>query len=127
MNQQKKRRRPLAYEAFDRWQLKKIRERLGLSLGQVQKMTGIATSSLWDYEHGKIVPQLHQFRRLCSVYKLDPTEVCELMCYEIYDAALLRNFRDACKVQGKAPGQIFYELMVVYTDNVMRKFLQRKI
>jgi transcriptional regulator with XRE-family HTH domain len=125
LNQQKKRRRPLAFEAFDRWQLKRIRDRLGLSLGQVQKMTGIATSSLWDYEHGKIVPQLHQFKKLCEAYTLDPTEVCELMRFKIYEAALLRNFRQACKVQGKAPAQIFYELMMVYVDNVKRKLLQR--
>ena len=121
MKQQRKRRRPLAFEAFDRWQLKKIRERLGLSLGQVQKMTGIATSSLWDYEHGKIVPQLHQFKKLCAAYRLDPTEVCELMRLKIYEDFLLQEFRRGCQKAGKSPGRVLCELMAGYALDMSKR------
>jgi transcriptional regulator with XRE-family HTH domain len=44
-------------------------------------MTGIAASSLSDYEEGKIVPQVHQLKKLCEAYKLDPMEVCSLIKY----------------------------------------------
>jgi transcriptional regulator with XRE-family HTH domain len=44
-------------------------------------MTGIATSFLSDYEEGKIVPQVHQLKRLYEAYKLAPMEVCSLIKY----------------------------------------------
>ena len=121
MKQQKKGRRPLAIEAFHGRKLKNIRERLGLSLGQVQKMTGIATSSLWDYEHGKIVPQLHQFKTMCEAYRLDPTEVCELMRLKIYEDFLLQEFRRGCQKAGKSPGRVICELMAGYALDMSKR------
>ena len=107
--------------AFHGRQLKKIRERLGLSLGQVQKMTGIASSSLWDYEHGKIVPQLHQFKKLCEAYHLDPLEICELMRLKIYEDFLLREFRRGCQKEGKSPGLVLCGLMASYAIEISKR------
>jgi transcriptional regulator with XRE-family HTH domain len=46
--------------------LKDHPEKLPLTLSQVAHLTGIATSSLSDYEGGKIVPQVHQLKNSAS-------------------------------------------------------------
>lgn len=60
-----KRRRPRPVYVFSGQRLRIIRENLQLTLSQVARLTGIATSSLSDYEEGKIVPQVHQLKKLC--------------------------------------------------------------
>jgi transcriptional regulator with XRE-family HTH domain len=45
--------------------LKDHPEKLPLTLSQVAHLTGIATSSLSDNAGGKIVPQVHQLKKLC--------------------------------------------------------------
>jgi transcriptional regulator with XRE-family HTH domain len=76
-----KRRWPRPVYLFRGQRLRIIREKLQLTLSQVAQMTGIATSSLSDYEGGKIVPQVHQLKKLCEAYNLDPLEVCSLIKY----------------------------------------------
>lgn len=56
---------PRPVYVFRGQRLRIIRENLQLTLSQVAHLTGIATSSLSDYEGGKIVPQVHQLKKLC--------------------------------------------------------------
>ncbi len=107
------RKRPKASYVFSGTKLRTFRQRSNFSLTRVSEMTGISTSSISDYECGRIVPQVHQLKKLCEVYNLDPFEVCELIRFEAYDSQKIRTFREACRRQGLKPKQAL-EVCIVY-------------
>lgn len=111
-----KRRRPTPVYVFNGKRLRKIREQLQLSLIQVSQLTGIAISSLSDYECGKIVPQVHQFKKLCEAYELDPLEICELIKIKISDPRDIKEFRQACHRYETTPLQAFRDFIVDYAN-----------
>lgn len=82
---------------FNGKKLRSFRQRARLTLTQVSEETWIATSSISDYECGEIVPQLHQFNKLCKLFELDPFEICELLYLRIFDPQDVKDFREACK------------------------------
>ena len=74
-----KQKRPAAACILDQRKLREFRRRVGLTLAEVEGMSGIPKSTLHGYEHGHIVPQLHQFKKLCGIYQLDIFEIMELL------------------------------------------------
>ena len=81
-----KQKRPAAAYVLDQRKLREFRRRVGLTLAEVEKMSGIPKSTLHDYEHGHIVPQLHQFKKLCGIYQLDIFEIMELLNPKLSDS-----------------------------------------
>lgn len=114
MNTRGNRRRPLPLYVFNGKKLRSFRERAKLSLTQVSEDTRIAISSISDYECGKIVPQLHQFRKLCELYELDPFEICELIKLRGFDPHFIKEFREACKRGDTTPKEALINCMKGY-------------
>jgi transcriptional regulator with XRE-family HTH domain len=109
-----KQRRPAAASILDQRMLLKFRQRLRLTLTEVEGMSGIFRSTLHDYEHGRIVPQLHQFKKLCSIYELDIFEIMELLNLKFVENRDLKTFRAACQYKGLTPAEALREFMLVY-------------
>ena len=118
MNTRGNRRRPLPLYVFSGKKLRLFRERAQLSLTQVSEQTMIAISSISDYECGKIVPQLHQFKKLCELYELDPFEICELIKLRVFDPRQIKEFREACKRCDATPKEELNNFMKVYVHNI---------
>lgn len=106
---------------FNGSKLRIFRRRAKLSLSQVSEMTSISTSSLSDYECGLIVPQLHQLKKLCEIYELDPIEVCELLWLKFVDTSFLKSFRAACQQAGHTPLQVYRSLIINYKNWVKKE------
>ena len=68
-------------------------------------LSRIPKSTLHDYEHGRIVPQLHQFKKLCEVYQLDVFEIMELLRLNFMEKRDLKSFRTTCRAEGVTPAQ----------------------
>jgi transcriptional regulator with XRE-family HTH domain len=109
-----KSKRPAAASILDQKKLLAFRERAGLTLHKVQELSGISKSSLSDFEHGRIVPQLHQFKKLCEVYHLDIFEIMELLCFNFMGKRDLKNFRTACQNEGETPAEALRSFIIVY-------------
>ena len=118
MNTRGNRRRPLPLYVFNGKKLRSFRERAQLSLTQVSEETRIAISSISDYECGKIVPQLHQFKKLCELYELDPFEICELIRLHVFDQSRIKDFRAACKRCDATPKEELKTFLEVYAYNI---------
>lgn len=110
-----KERRPAAASILDQRKLLAFRERAGLTLQKVQELSGISKSSLSDFEHGHIVPRLHQFKKLCEVYQLDILEIIELLRLNFMEKKDLKNFRAACQNEGETPSDALKAFIIVYT------------
>lgn len=109
-----KERRPAAAYILDQRKLMAFRERAGLTLAAVEELSRIPKSSLHDYEHGRIVPQLHQFKKLCEVYQLDVFEIMELLRLNFMEKRDLKSFRTTCRAEGVTPAQALNDFMLVY-------------
>jgi transcriptional regulator with XRE-family HTH domain len=109
-----KQRRPAAAYILDQRKLLGFRERVGLTLAEIEVMSGIPKSTLHDYEHGRIVPQLHQFKKLCEVYQLDIFEIMELLRINFIERRDLKSFRNACRNEGVTPAQALRDFMQAY-------------
>lgn len=109
-----KQRRPAAAYILDQRKLMEFRERAGLTLAAVEELSRIPKSALHDYEHGRIVPQLHQFKKLCEVYQLDVFEIMELLRLNFMEKRDLKSFRTACRAQEVTPAQALRDFMIVY-------------
>ena len=114
MNLTQRRKRPEARLIIDAGKLRLFRQRAQLSLNDVAELTGIGKSTISDYEHGHIVPQLHQFKKLCEAYELDILEILALLHLRILDPRTVRDFRRACRVEGVIPAQALRDFLLVY-------------
>ncbi|MFZ5449968.1 MAG: helix-turn-helix domain-containing protein [Thermodesulfobacteriota bacterium] len=118
-----KQRRPAAASILDQRKLLECRQRLGLTLAEVEEMSAIPKSTLHDYEHGRIVPQLHQFKKLCQIYQLDIFEIMELLNLKFVENRDLKTFRTACHYKGLTPAEALREFMLVYAHLQKMDFL----
>ncbi len=118
-----KQRRPAAAYILDQRKLMAFRERAGLTLAEVEALSAIPKSTLHDYEHGRIVPQLHQFKKLCGVYQLDIFEIMELLNLKFVEHRDLKTFRTACRYKGLTPAEALREFMLVYAHLQKMDFL----
>ena len=109
-----KQRRPAAAYILDQRKLLAFREQASLTLAEVEELSRIPKSTLHDYEHGRIVPQLHQFKKLCEVYQLDVFEIMELLRLNFMEKRDLKRFRSACHHKGMTPAQALRDFMLVY-------------
>ena len=116
-----KQRRPAAVSILDQRQLMAFRERAGLTLQKVQELSGISKSSLSDFEHGRIVPRLHQFKKLCKIYQLDIFEIMELLRLNFMEKKDLKNFRTACQNEGETPADALKAFIIVYAYQIDSK------
>jgi transcriptional regulator with XRE-family HTH domain len=121
LNPRGKRKRPRERYLFNGKKLRSFRERAQLTLTQVAEKTWIATSSISDYECEKIVPQLHQFKKLSELYKLDPFEICEVLWLQIFDAKVIWDFHKACKRCDATPKEEINTFMKVYAYNIFHE------
>lgn len=67
------------------------------------------------------MPQLHQFKKLCELYELDPFEICELLWLKIFDAKDLEDFREACKRCEATPKEELKTFLKVYANNIFHE------
>lgn len=86
--------------------LRRARERLGLTYREVEQASFdlasargrpdfiVRISRLADIENHGVTPSLHKLYSLCTIYHLDPVEVCEW-----YDVPLEERFRDGAHLQ----------------------------
>lgn len=70
---------------------------LQLPVSRVAKSVGVAVSTIYAWEAGRLrrLPRPGDFNRLCRVLELDSVEVIEAMGYELYVARTVRRSRAA--------------------------------
>lgn len=101
-----------------RRKLKEFRKRAGLSLMQVARASGIAKSSLSEYEHGRNLPPLPRLLILIKIYSLDPFDIEELLSLQLIEADLLKAFRRVCKEEATNPLQALRDFLLIYCKDV---------
>jgi hypothetical protein len=106
--------RPPAHRTIDLKKLVSFRCRRGLTLAQVQELTGIPRSTLCDFEKGRIVLNLHKIKVLVELYELDFFEVLELLRFRVLHPSYIRLFDEACQRSGCAPREALENLIVRY-------------
>jgi transcriptional regulator with XRE-family HTH domain len=111
------RKRPAARLILNGKKLQEFRLRAGLSLSEMEELSGIPRSSVCDYEHGHTVPQLHRFKKLCEVYRLDVLETADLLGLRVMDFRTIRAFRKACQQEGTTPAQALRDFITVYAED----------
>lgn len=104
--------RPPAHRTLDLKKLVAYRRRQGLTLTQVQELTGIPRSSLCDFEKGRIVLQLHKIKALIELYELDCFELLELLRFRVIHPSYIRLFHEACQRSGASPQEALEDLIV---------------
>lgn len=111
-------RRPLPCYVFSGKKLRLFRERAQPVLTQISEETRIAISSNSDYECGETVPQLHQFKKFCELYELNPSEICELIKLEVFEPRDIKEFREACKQCDANPKKKLTTFLKVYAYTI---------
>jgi transcriptional regulator with XRE-family HTH domain len=113
-----RRQRPPAARTLDLKKLRAYRQARGLTLAQVQELTGISRSALCDFEQGRTVLQLHKLLDLIRLYDLDLFELAELFRLKVVSPGHLRLFRHACAHTGSPPQEALEDLIVrFYLEN----------
>ncbi len=95
--------------------LRRLRRKRGLTLREVEAATGIKPGNLCDFEHGRIMLQLHRIKELLRLYKVDLFEAHDILHLRLLDPKLLRDFRRACARHGTTPAEALRDFMVVFT------------
>lgn len=113
-----RRERPSAHRTLDLKKLKAYRHRQGLTLAQVQELTGIGRSSLCDFEMGRIVLQLHKIKALVELYDLGCFEILELLRFRVIHPGYIKLFNEACERSGRSSQEALEELIIrFYLEN----------
>ncbi len=113
-----RRQRPPVQRTLDLKKLKAYRHRLGLTLAQVQELTGISRSTLCDFEQGRTVLQLYKLLALVRLYELDLFELAELFRLPVVSPGHLRLWRHACAQRGCSTEEALEDLIVrFYLEN----------
>jgi transcriptional regulator with XRE-family HTH domain len=113
-----RRQRPPVHRTLDLKKLKGYRHRQGLTLAQVQELTGIGRSTLCDFEQGRTMLQLHKLLALIRLYELDFFELAELFRLPVVSPGHLRLFRHACTLTGCSTQEALEDLIVrFYMEN----------
>lgn len=109
-----RRQRPPVHRTLDLKKLKGYRHREGLTLAQVQELTGISRSALCDFENGRTLIQLHKLLALIRLYELDLFELAELFRLPLLSPGHLRLLRHACAQTGCSTQEALENLIVRY-------------
>jgi transcriptional regulator with XRE-family HTH domain len=109
-----RRQRPLAARTLDLKKLAAWRLERGLTLAQVQELTGIPRSTLCDFEQGRTVLQLHKLLALIRLYELDLFELASLFRLKVLSPGHLRLFRHACAQNGCSTQEALENLIIKY-------------
>jgi transcriptional regulator with XRE-family HTH domain len=113
-----RRRRPPAHRTLDPKRLRAYRQQRGLTLAQVQELTGLPRSTLCDFEQGRTVLQLHKLLDLIRLYELDLFELAALFRLKVLSPGHLRLFRHACAQTGCSTQEALEALIVrFYLEN----------
>jgi transcriptional regulator with XRE-family HTH domain len=113
-----RRQRPPAHRTLDLKKLAAWRLERGLTLAQVQELTGIPRSTLCDFEQGRTVLQLHKLLDLIRLYELDLFELAALFRLKVLSPGHLRLFRSACDQAGCSGQEALEDLIVrFYLEN----------
>jgi transcriptional regulator with XRE-family HTH domain len=113
-----RRQRPPAARTLDLKKLAAWRRERGLTLAQVQELTGIPRSALSDFENGRTVLQLHKLLALIRLYELDLFELAALFRLKVLSPGHLRLFRFACEQTGRSGQEALEDLIVrFYLEN----------
>jgi transcriptional regulator with XRE-family HTH domain len=91
-----RRQRPPVHRTLDLKMLRNCREQRELTLARVKELTGLGTSTLSDYEAGRVEPPLNKIQLLVEVYGLDCFEILELLRFNVLAPGYIRLFREAC-------------------------------
>jgi len=90
----------------------------GLTLAQVQELTGIPRSTLCDFEQGRTVLQLHKLLDIIRLYELDLFELAALFRLKVASPGHLRLFRSACEQTGRSGQEALEDLIIrFYLEN----------
>jgi transcriptional regulator with XRE-family HTH domain len=95
--------------------LRRLRREKGLTLRQVEAATGIKPGNLCDFEHGRIMLQLHRVKELLRLYEVDLLEAHDILRLRLIDARLQRDFRRACARHGTTPAEALEDFLTVFT------------
>jgi transcriptional regulator with XRE-family HTH domain len=113
-----RRQRPPAARTLDLKKLAAWRRERGLTLAQVQELTGISRSALSDFENGRTVLQLHKLLALIRLYDLDLFELAALFRLKVLSPGHLRLFRHVCAQTGCSAQEALEALIVrFYLEN----------
>jgi len=107
-----RRQRPPAKRTLDLKKLAAWRREQGLTLAQVQELTGIGRSTLCDFEQGRTMLQLHKLLALIRLYELDLFELAELFRLPVVSPGHLRLFRHSCAQTGCSAQEALEDLIV---------------
>jgi transcriptional regulator with XRE-family HTH domain len=107
-----RRQRPPAARTLDLKKLAAWRRERGLTLAQVQELTGISRSALSDFENGRTVLQLHKLLDLIRLYDLDLFELAALFRLKVLSPGHLRLFRHVCAQTGCSAQEALEDLIV---------------
>jgi transcriptional regulator with XRE-family HTH domain len=67
-------------EVIDHQKLRELRRRAGLTLKQVEDLTGISASTLCNFERGRLLLPWPRLKKLLQLYRIDLLELQELLC-----------------------------------------------
>ncbi len=95
--------------------LRRLRQERGLTLRQAEVATGIKPGNLCDFEHGRIMLQLHRIKELLRLYKVDLLEAHDLLRLRLINPKLLRDFRRACARHGTTSAEALEDFLTVFT------------
>jgi transcriptional regulator with XRE-family HTH domain len=107
-----RRQRPPAARTLDLKKLAAWRRERGLTLAQVQELTGICRSTLCDFEQGRTMLQLHKLLALIRLYDLDLFELAALFRLKVLSPGHLRLFRYICAQTGCSTQEALEDLIV---------------
>ncbi|MGQ9687933.1 MAG: helix-turn-helix domain-containing protein [Desulfobaccales bacterium] len=113
-----RRQRPPVVRTLNVKKLTAWRRERGLTLTQVQELTGIGRSTLCDFEQGRTVLQLHKLLALIRLYELDLFDLAELFRLPVVSPGHMRLFRHACGQTGCSTQEALEDLIVrFYLEN----------
>jgi len=107
-----RRQRPPVHRILDLKRLRAFRQERGLTLAQVQELTGISGSALCDFEQGRTMLQLHKLLALIRLYDLDLFELAALFRLKVLSPGHLRLFRYVCAQTGCSAQEALEDLIV---------------
>jgi transcriptional regulator with XRE-family HTH domain len=99
--------------------LRNCREQRELTLARVKELTGLGTSTLSDYEAGRVEPPLNKIQLLVEVYGLDCFEILKLLRFKVVHHSYIRLFYEACRRSGQSPHEALeYLIEKFYMENI---------
>lgn len=77
--------------------LKKLRQTIGLTLGEIARALSVSKPTVWAWEKGQAKPAPHRFNAISQFFCIDPSELCSIEYHrdpQSLDYLLLEKFRE---------------------------------